>query len=206
MGLTALSGIGSVQPLNAISVKVRVDGQLDRVAFTEGQDVHKGDVLAQIDPRSFRAQLKQAQANKAKDEAQLANARLDLERSVRLEARGVPPNRASIRSGRRWRRSSPPSRPTRRRSRWRNCSSNSRRSPRPSPRRTPSRLRHRCRGRAASAARHHNRGRSDALPGSDALYDTGHLSLSRAARSGPWSESRPVADRVGTADERPAPG
>jgi multidrug efflux system membrane fusion protein len=89
MGLTALSGIGSVQPLNAISVKVRVDGQLDRVAFTEGQDVHKGDVLAQIDPRSFRAQLKQAQANKAKDEAQLANARLDLERSVRLEARGV---------------------------------------------------------------------------------------------------------------------
>jgi multidrug efflux system membrane fusion protein len=89
MGLTALSGIGSVQPLNAISVKVGVDGQLDRVAFTEGQDVHKGDVLAQIDPRSFRAQLKQAQANKAKDEAQLANARLDLERSVWLEARGV---------------------------------------------------------------------------------------------------------------------
>ena len=84
-----LSGIGSVQPLNAVTVKVRVDGELERVAFTEGEDVHKGDVLAQIDPRSFRAQLKQAQANKAKDEAQLANARLDLERSTRLEARGV---------------------------------------------------------------------------------------------------------------------
>jgi multidrug efflux system membrane fusion protein len=84
-----LSGIGSVQPLNAVIVKVRVDGQLDRVAFTEGQDVRKGEVLAQIDPRSFRAQLRQAQANKAKDEAQLANARLDLERSMRLEAKGV---------------------------------------------------------------------------------------------------------------------
>ena len=84
-----LSGIASVQALNAVTVKVRVDGQLDRVAFTEGQDVHKSDLLAQIDPRPFRAQLKQAQANKAKDEAQLANARLDLERSTRLEEKGV---------------------------------------------------------------------------------------------------------------------
>jgi membrane fusion protein, multidrug efflux system len=56
--------------------------------------VRKGDVLAQIDPRSFRAQLKQAQANNAKDEAQLANAKLDLERSTRLEAKGVASKQA----------------------------------------------------------------------------------------------------------------
>src|SRR5258706_12151114 len=80
-----LSGIGSVQPLNRVTIKVRVDGQLDQAAFVEGQEVHAGDVLAQIDPRPYQAQLKLAEANKAKDEAQLNNARLDLARLTTLE-------------------------------------------------------------------------------------------------------------------------
>lgn len=75
-----LSGIGSVQPLNAVTIKVRVDGQLQRITFTEGQEVHAGDVLAQIDPRPFQAQIAQARANQAKDQALLNNAKLDLQR------------------------------------------------------------------------------------------------------------------------------
>jgi membrane fusion protein, multidrug efflux system len=84
-----LSGIGSVQPIKVVTVKVRVDGQLDHVAFTEGQEVHAGDVLAQIDPRTFQAQLNQAQANQVKDQAQLANARLDLGRANKLATLGA---------------------------------------------------------------------------------------------------------------------
>ena len=67
------SGIGTVTPTYSVTVKARVDGQLDKVAFTEGQDVKKGQLLAQLDPRTLQAQLQQAQAARAKDQATLAN-------------------------------------------------------------------------------------------------------------------------------------
>jgi multidrug efflux system membrane fusion protein len=73
-------GLGTVQAYNTVTVKVRVDGEVQKIAFREGQDVQVGDVLAQIDPRPYEAQLHQAEADKARDEALLANARLDLER------------------------------------------------------------------------------------------------------------------------------
>lgn len=79
-----LSGIGTVTPLYAVTIKARVDGQLERVMFTEGQDVAAGAVLAQIDPRPYQAQLELAQAQKARDAAQLKNGMIDLERYTTL--------------------------------------------------------------------------------------------------------------------------
>jgi multidrug efflux system membrane fusion protein len=78
------TGLGTVQAFNRVTVHVRVDGELENIGFTEGQDVKQGQQLAQIDPRPFQAQLDQAKALKARDEAQLANAKLDLDRFTSL--------------------------------------------------------------------------------------------------------------------------
>ncbi|AVQ84136.1 MULTISPECIES: efflux RND transporter periplasmic adaptor subunit [unclassified Variovorax] len=80
------SGIGTVASMATVTVKARIDGQLDKVGFVEGQDVKAGQMLAQLDPRTLQAQLAQAQATRAKDQATLANARADLKRYTTLIA------------------------------------------------------------------------------------------------------------------------
>src|SRR6202789_263660 len=80
-----LQGLGTVQAFYTVTVTARVDGELQKVGFTEGQTVRKGDLLAQIDPRPNQAAYDQALATKVKDEAQLKNARLDLERYTQLQ-------------------------------------------------------------------------------------------------------------------------
>jgi multidrug efflux system membrane fusion protein len=79
-----LHGIGTVQAYNTVAIKSRVDGQIVKINFKEGEEVKVGDPLFQIDPRPYQAALETAQAAKEKDEAQLAGAQLDLDRYQKL--------------------------------------------------------------------------------------------------------------------------
>src|ERR1700691_6204620 len=84
-----ITGLGSVQALNTLSLKTRIDGQIMQVNFREGQNVNAGELLIVIDPRPYQVALTQAQANLQKDEAQLTNAKAQYERNKVLYEQGV---------------------------------------------------------------------------------------------------------------------
>ena len=86
-----LDGLGVVQALNTITIRTRIDGQLQKVLFTEGQEVKKGDLLAVVDPRPYQAALDQAAAKSQQDQADLANAQYILARDEKLGKQGVTP-------------------------------------------------------------------------------------------------------------------
>ncbi len=89
-----VTGLGTVQPFNSVTVKPRVSGQISDIVFTEGEVVRAGDVLAHLDPRPFLAPLHQTQATLAKDQAQLKNTGADLQRTTSLAQNGYATGQA----------------------------------------------------------------------------------------------------------------
>jgi len=83
-----LQGVGTVIAYNNVVVRSQITGQITQIAFTQGRSVHQGDLLAQIDPRPYQAQLDQATANRDRDKAQLANAKSNLDRYTSLQTKG----------------------------------------------------------------------------------------------------------------------
>jgi multidrug efflux system membrane fusion protein len=83
-----LRGVGTVIAFNNVVVRSQITGPLVKISFRQGESVHKGDLLAQIDPRPYQAQLDQATANRDRDQAQLLNAQANLNRYVPLQAKG----------------------------------------------------------------------------------------------------------------------
>jgi len=95
-----IASVGTVQPLNVVNVRARVQGELLKLGFVEGQEVRAGQVLAQIDPRPFEAVVRQAEANLRRDEAQLAHARAEVKRYTDLAEKGfvAPTNVEALRA------------------------------------------------------------------------------------------------------------
>jgi multidrug efflux pump subunit AcrA (membrane-fusion protein) len=83
-----LRGVGTVIAYNTVLVRSQIQGQITKIAFTEGQTVHAGDLLAQIDPRPYQAQVDQVTATRDRDQAQLANAQANLGRYTQLGEKG----------------------------------------------------------------------------------------------------------------------
>src|SRR5689334_7528471 len=108
-----LRGVGTVIAYNTVVVRSQIQGQLTRIAFTEGQAVHAGDLLAEIDPRPFQAQLDQGTATRDRDRAQLVTAQANLKRSTARGAKGWRASSWSTASRRRSRSFKAPSRPMR---------------------------------------------------------------------------------------------
>jgi multidrug efflux system membrane fusion protein len=83
-----MSGIGTVEAFNVVDVHAQVTGTIEKIGFVEGQTVHPGSLIAQLDPRPYQAELQQAQANLARDQAHLVNAQANLQRYAPLEKQG----------------------------------------------------------------------------------------------------------------------